>query len=187
MARGDRPVKTLWIDPGENVGWAKMDVHPAGLGYYAGENGDEGGCRPMHTLELVDYGNTKMQAFALNLRRTAAQYDVIGFEPYYIDPSKLLAHAGSDVPTLQLVGMIRLAVWEAQAERKDGRPRIEESPRTRKTRGLGAVRLYLPDFTDIVLEALHGPHDDGHYGDAILHGAAWYYDQFGNKPHAVQS
>jgi hypothetical protein len=161
-------MKTLWIDPGETVGWAVLEI------------------QPVNVLAVVDYGNTKMQRFALDLLRTAASYDIIGFEPYVIDPRKLLAHAGSDVPTLQLIGMIRLAAWAAQDSRKDGFPQIEESPRTRKTRGLGAVRIYLPEYTDVVLEALYGPHDEGHFGDALLHGAAWYADKFGKRPHAVQ-
>jgi hypothetical protein len=178
----DRSMKALWVDPGETVGWAAFEIVDGVQTFDGGKTVVEA-----KLPDVLNYGNTKMQRFALELLKHAAEYDVIGFEPYTISPDKLLAHAGSDVPTLQVVGMIRLASWAAQDVRKDGFPRIVESPRNRKTRGLGAVRLYLPEYEDIVLEALNGPHDDGHFGDAILHGAAWYYDNFGNKPHALQS
>lgn len=154
-------IKAIWIDPGENVGWATSEVPDLG---------------PEHRLEILDYGNALLRPFAHKLLRVAADYDLIGFETYALtgDPKKLRAQIGSTIPTLQLVGMIRQAAWEAQERRGDGFPRIVEQPNTAKTKGLGALRLWLPDYLDIVQEALDGPHDDGHFGDALLHTAAWY-------------
>lgn len=157
-------MKVLWSDPGERVGWAIFEVSNLG---------------PKPKLELDVYGIMEMQDFALWLLDHAAEFDLIGFETYAIRMDKLLQHAGSDVPTLQLVGMIRLAVWRARQQTKTLWPElVEQSPGIKK-KGLGAVRIWLPGALEIVQEALNDvAHDDGHHGDAILHGAAWFHERF---------
>jgi hypothetical protein len=99
-------------------------------------------------LHILDYGNEAAQPFLMKLAGYARMLDLIGFETYTIRADKFEANVGGDVPTLQFIGGIRLIGWLAQRDRADGFPRIED--------------------------ALAGVHDDGHYGDALLHTMAWY-------------
>lgn len=161
--------RAIWIDPGENVGWATFEA--------TRDPKLEHGV----ALKVVDYGNNRLRTFATKLLKSADKYDVIGFETYTIRPDKLRIHAGSTVPTLQLVGMIRLAAWAAQERRGDGFPLIDEQDTGHKKRGLGAMRLWLPEYVEVAEEALAGPHDDGHFGDALMHGAAWFHREFYEK------
>jgi hypothetical protein len=150
-------MRALWIDPGETFGWAISTV-----------KGKQ--------LKLVDYGNEAAQPFLMRLAKTAVDFELIGFETYTVRADKFEAHAGSDVPTLQFVGGIRLAGWLAQAERKDGFPRIVDQSPNAKKKGLGVARALLRGTVDLanIEDALSGLHDDGHYGDALLHTMAWF-------------
>lgn len=159
-------MRVLWIDPGESVGWAT-----ATLGQVAAPES------PWHIGD-IEWGIEKLKPFALRLLERAGDYDVIGFERYIIHGGRdLAAHLGTDVPTLQLVGMIRLAAWRAQQQRSDGSPQILWQDPSAKNKGKGAARHLFPvEIQQVIADALTGPHDEGHHGDALLHLAAWYYD-----------
>lgn len=153
-------MKVIWIDPGETVGWVTANVSTI----------------HQPSFEIEEFGMDSMQTFSLNLLHHADEYDYIGFETYTIRPDKLRAHAGSDVPTLQQVGMIRIALWEGQRLRGDGFPQIVDQDPGYKTKGQGAMKLFFtPTEIAAVKEGLAGKHDDGHYADAMLHLAAWWF------------
>jgi hypothetical protein len=88
-------MKWLWIDPGETVGWQ--------TGLVLGTEEPR--------LQLLDHGNTASQPFLLTLLTAAVKYDLIGYESYQIRQDKAQAHVGSHVPTLQVIGGIRLCAW----------------------------------------------------------------------------
>lgn len=168
-------MRVIWIDPGETVGWATAEVH------LAGSNPDDLYCPPPR-LEVLDYGNTKLKRFALALLDGAHKYDVIGYEEYLIRADAFHAHAGKDCPTLQLVGMIRLAAWHAQRRPQHSGTPVGTGPKLvtqdpgKKSKGRGAAKLHLStDIQEAIAEGLEGPHDDGHYADALLHLAAWFH------------
>jgi hypothetical protein len=168
-------MRVIWIDPGETVGWvtALVIAHPPAL------DGPKWDSR--REPKVLEYGNTKLKTFALALLDGAEKYDLIGFETYRVrgGAEGARANVGSTVPTLQLVGMIRLAAWVAQRRRGDGLPKIAEREPLTKTGGRGAARLHAPpDIQDVIEEALAGQHDDGHYGDAMLHLYGWYHDTY---------
>lgn len=155
-------MRVIWIDPGETVGWVIAQVTDEPSGWH---------------LDVLDYGSTKLKRFALALLDGAHKYDVIGYETYVIQPAKLAMHAGSTVPTLQLIGMIRLAFWNAQLSGKRYGAKIVEQPPLAKSKGRGAAKLHLSDELNAAIQdALEGAHDDGHHGDALLHLAAWFHD-----------
>lgn len=156
----------LWIDPGETVGWARGTVHTDG-------NLEDQG------FEVQDYGQNKSKTFLLTLLENATNYDIVGYETYNITSAKLQAHLGSNVPTLQVIGGIRLAVWAAQARSGLGFPRIETQRPSQKRTGMAAAQVHVPELVPVLKAALAGEHDDGHYGDAILHAIAWYHTNYG--------
>lgn len=159
-------MKVIWIDPGETVGWATAVVT-------TGTRGSK--------LEQVEWGMTKLKPFALKLLDRASSYDIIGYETYTIRPDRLRAHAGSTVPTLQLVGMIRLATWAACVD-NDFCPQLIAQAPGKQSAGMGAATLYFDKRTQAALrEALDGPHSEGHHGSALLHLAAWYHDNYAER------
>lgn len=157
-------IRWEWADPGETVGWASGRVFEAG---------DRGRVTPK--LIVDDYGQDKQKTYVMGLRERAAQLDLIGFESYHITARELQAHLGSDVPTLQVIGMIRMAAWEGQRETALPFPYIYDQPPLAKRTGMASAKLWAPDLVPIIAEALAGPHDDGHYGDALLHAIAWFH------------
>jgi len=166
-------MKVIWIDPGETVGWATAEVYP---GHAYDPERPTDAVVPA-SLKVLDYGNTKMKRFCLALLDGAHKYGVIGFETYTIRADRLRMHAGSTVPTLQCVGAIRLAAWEAQREAALGGPKLLEQEPNRQSRGRGAAKLYFSDdIQAAIAHADENPHDEGHYASALLHLAAWYHD-----------
>ena len=101
-----------------------------------------------------------------------------GMDLYHtIRADRLRMHAGSTVPTLQCVGAIRLAAWEAQREAALGGPKLLEQEPNRQSRGRGAAKLYFSDdIQAAIAHADENSHDEGHYASALLHLAAWYHD-----------
>jgi hypothetical protein len=98
----------------------------------------------------------------------AMDYDVMVYERFRIGGQEDCKNfIGSDVPTLQLVGMLRLGAWQAQIHRGDGLPQIIDQTSNNKQKGLGAARLYDPEIFAVIREALDGPHDQGHHGDLL--------------------
>jgi hypothetical protein len=149
-------VSVLAIDPGETVGWATGIVRDG-------------------ALEVPDYGNTKSKTFLMTLLAKAWKYDFIVYEDYRIRADKLRQHVDSNVPTIQVIGGIRLAAWSGQAHNHVNQPRIVvQQPRDKRT-GAAAAQLYVPKLVPVIQDALTGPHDDGHFADALLHLIAWHH------------
>lgn len=155
-------MRFMAIDPGNTVGWATGTM-------------DSGG------MVIAEYGQDKSKTFLLNLVRDGHEYDYIIYEGYTIRAKDLQAHLGSQVPTLQVIGGIRLAAWLAQGRRFDGFPKLKEQPATKKRTGMAAAQIHAEALVPLIAAALSGPHDDGHYGDALLHAVAYYHTTFLKK------
>lgn len=152
-------MRVLAIDPGERVGWAR--------GVITGPTQDG-------TMDLVieDHGIAGLRDFAVKLREVFGTYDVVVFEEYRIsaEPRKLKAHIGSDVPTLQLIGMIRAESWHHPNVKL-----VKQSP-SKKATALKVIPKAYPDIAER-LAKLPQTHDDAHDGDALLHLAYWHWEE----------
>jgi hypothetical protein len=84
--------RVLVIDPGERVGWAVVTIDEQGM-------------------SVLRHGITGLKDFAVKLDTSFHRYDTVVYETYRIAAEKLKQHVGSDVPTLQLIGMIRMLSW----------------------------------------------------------------------------
>lgn len=144
-------MRVLAIDPGEKVGWAHGTIADASTDEGAGT-----------TLELTGQGITPLKPFAAKLIEVADAYDVLVYEDYRISAAKLRQHIGSNVPTLQLIGMIRLAAWHRDVSLVTQRP-------ADKTTALKTA----PAWLTANLAGLPKAHDESHDGDALLH--LWFY------------
>lgn len=132
--------RVLAIDPGHRVGWAAGTVNPGGL------------------VTEVTHGITELKPFAIRLLRVAPEYDVIVYENFKLRRDKALELAGSTLPTVQLIGMIRLAAWQHNVKI------VDYAPTAKKT----ALKSLAPNLREI-WDAMPTKHDDAHDGDAVLH------------------
>lgn len=146
--------RVLAIDPGERVGWAVADAEPWM------DDPDRAA-----TFEVTGHGITALKPFALKLFEAILGYDVVVYETYRISANHIKHHIGSDVPTLQLIGMIRAAAWLHPTVKLVG-----QGPETKKT----ADRTMPEDLTTRIA-ALPAAHDDSHDGDALRHLWFWHW------------
>ena len=167
-------MKVLAIDPGERVGWATGEV----LWKVRPKNGEIlFGVQPDETVEtekFVDltigsHGITALKPFALKLFEAIGGYDVVIYETYRISANHIKHHIGSDVPTLQLIGMIRAAAWLHPQVKL-----VAQGPATKAT----ADRT-MPDDLRERIAKLPAAHDDSHDGDALRHLAFWHWKAYG--------
>lgn len=163
-------MKVLWIDPGEKVGWAHAAVKNAvWVGTPAPEGGVKISDKPAE-LKVTGHGISHLKDFALKLHEVAGDYDLIGYERYRISGAHVRRHVGSDVPTLQLIGMIRLCAWVG------GVKIVEQDPGKMAT----ADKVIPVNFPDIQrrLDELPKTHDEAHDGSALRHLAYWFWKEY---------
>lgn len=142
--------RILAIDPGERAGWAIGEVNTA------------------HELNVTDHGIAELKPFALKLFEVAGTYDTIVYEQYRIAADKAWEHVGSDVPTLQLIGMIRLCAWRY--------PDVSIVWQDRNKKSTG-VKVATPQIAEI-LGRMPTTHDDAHDGDALMHLSFYYWNKY---------
>lgn len=146
--------RILVIDPGERVGYcAAQIIEPKGQA---------------PRLDVESHGISGLKEFALKLEEALGFYETVVVETYRISAAKAKQHIGSDVPTLQLIGMIRHIAWR--------HPHVKlvfQGPNLKKT-GEKFARAHLPQAAEI-LDRIPKSHDDGHDGDAVMHAAAYLF------------
>lgn len=153
-------MRVLAVDPGERVGWA------------VGNCILDTGTTPDTRLEVEDHGIHFLKDFALaaDLAIRNGKYDYVVVEPFRIRPEKAKSFIGNDMPTIQLIGMLRLACWVS------GTPYVESPPSNKTT-----ARMSLRHGGDDIaarLAKLPKSHDDAHDGDALLHLWNFYFERY---------
>lgn len=159
-------MRVLAIDPGEMVGWAHGTISRVHQ-----QSSDPAAPLTTHTLELTGHGISSLKDMAMAVYSKAGDYDVIVYETWRLRASKAQTFIGNDFPTVQLIGMIRLAAWVAGTKLVDQGPGI-------KTTAEKSMKSMRPDLWEIVEPALKGRHDDGHHGDAILHLHHYFWTRY---------
>ena len=139
-------MRLLTIDPGELVGWAVGAAHP-----------DE--------PELIRHGITPLKEFATTLYQRFDAYDVVVYETYRLIRAR--NREGSEMPTSQLIGMIRLLGWVHPEVTV-----VRQTPNNKNSINKVIAASDHQDFKALV-EGESGTHDDAHDIDAIRH--LYYY------------
>lgn len=142
------------IDPGEKVGWATAEyVADPALG--ADRNG----------LFLVNHGISPLKPFALKLGEVIDKYDVVIYEKFILfSGERGRSQVGGEIPTAQLVGMIRLLAWQHDKRL------VSQGVRVKKTADKTAQGVFKE-----LIESEQKTHDDAHDIDAIRHLWYWYW------------
>ena len=115
-----------------------------------------------NNLKVESHGIAHLRDFALKLHERINDYDVIVYESFRIYPAAAKHLIGSDVPTAQLVGMIRLLGWLSGTEL------VSQGANRKKV-----AEQTAPDWLLREIEKLPKTHDEAHDGDALLH--LWQY------------
>lgn len=156
----DERVRILTLDPGERVGWARVTYDPdlpwAEMDWNHG------------ILEL------KPCAMALvgcnwsdpNEVLAVQNYDRVVFETWRLRGDKAAEFAGSDFPSVQFVGMLRLAAWCGGAKLYPQHPKVQAFPN-------GTARKTAPLYIQEIVAREPKRHDDAHNVSALLH--LWHH------------
>lgn len=155
--------RVLAIDPGERVGWCHAEID------YRGKDGI---AQPKYKLNVTGHGITELMPFAVKLAEVIGNYDKVIYEVYKIsgEKGKLREHIGSEVPTLQFIGMVRILA------RLSGVPTVRQTLTHRET-GFKRAAEWCPQVQEI-LDRMPKTHDDAHDGDALAHLAYYYTERY---------
>lgn len=151
--------RIIAIDPGEMTGWAIGRIEP--YVYYA--DPPEGGDLPLpppNQLIVEQFGYDPWKAFVINFANVMEgdnPFDIVVYESFRIRATAAKALTGSDVPTAQAIGAIKLAAWRAGAQLVTSEP----SNKPVIDRQMGGTD-YLPKRDQVE-----------HYRDAVRH-IHWY-------------
>ena len=149
-------LNVIAIDPGERVGWATAEfVADPDLG------DDRNG------LFLTNHGISQLKPFAVKLAEVIGNYDLVIYEKYVLfGGERGRAQEGKEIPTAQLVGMIRLLAW------LNDKKLVCQAPKIKKTADKTAQGVFKE-----LIESESKTHDDAHDIDAIRHLWYWYWKQ----------
>ena len=106
--------RIIAIDPGEMTGWAigRITDRPDGWDNYMWTDGEV----PTPQLYVEQYGYDPWKAFVLNFANVMEgdnPFDIVVYESFRIRSSAAKALTGSDVPTAQCIGAIKLSGWRS--------------------------------------------------------------------------
>jgi len=141
--------RIIAIDPGEMTGWA--------AGYLIEANSLEGTPRQ---LEVAKFDYSPWKSFVMQFdaeMRGDNPFDIVVYESFRIRATAAKALTGSDVPTAQCIGAIKLAAWRAGSQLVTSEP----SHKPVIDRQMGGTD-YLPKRDQVE-----------HYRDAVRH-IHWY-------------
>lgn len=165
--------RVLALDPGDRVGWAAADIH---------DNGE---------WDAVDHGIAELKVMATAVVAPAMDlhvgkseydfrpdYDVVVCERWKLYKHKALALAGSEIPSAQFIGMVKLSCWLA------GVPLIMQDPRDVNSNDpsvLAPAEASMQKLRPELFEQVMRPiaHNEGHDLVALKH--LWLYT-FRNYP-----
>lgn len=152
-------MKVIAIDPGERVGWCTAEYTP----------GTE------DPLKLINHGISLLKPFACKFYAQVEKYDVIIYEKFVLfSGERGRSQIGGEIPTAQLVGMIRLCGWMADKKL------VSQSVQNKKTGDKVAWGVFKE-----LIDGEVKTHDDAHDIDAIRHLVYWAWKQ--EVKHAVKA
>lgn len=167
------PVRVLALDPGEKVGWARADVYAP-----APDLPLESAVEP--SWSNLEHGITSLREMALAIWRKLEHagtpgeykpYDLIVVESFRLSATKASSQYGSDLPTVQFIGMVRLLGWIY------GVDVVFQGPSIKRTADKTA-----PTWLQEIIANEPKNHDDAHNVDALRHLWFWTWNTYVAKP-----
>lgn len=160
--------RVLALDPGDKVGWARADIHDDGTW----TRFRHGILQLKPAALAVDSALTKPPSSASWPGTHLPEYDVVVCEDWRLYAHMAKHLVGSEIPSAQFIGMVKLACW------KSGVPLVMQFARqvnSNKPEILAPAEATMkrlrPDLFELVTQP--GAHDDLHDMVAIKH--LWLY------------
>jgi len=176
--------RVLALDPGDKVGWARADI------------ADDG------TWSNLRHGITPLKQMALKFADTMdvvagpngwdldrgplPEYDVVICERWALFKHMAVALTGSEIPSAQFVGMVKLCCWLS------GVPCVMQNPRDVNSNKAGtlapaeaSMRKLRPELFELVTQP--GAHDDLHDMVAIKHLFLYTFRNYDLRPPRAES
>lgn len=141
----------LALDPGEKVGWARAVLHEDG------------------SWSEIRHGITPLKDMALAVASHAGEYDTVVYESFRIRPDMAKSLIGSDLQTVQFIGMVRLAVWTSEDQ-----PRLVSQGASVQSTGLKVA----PAEVQKIIKNAPASHDDAHDISALAHLAYYWFQNY---------
>ena len=94
LAAERAPERVIVLDPGERVGWARMEID-----------------REARAYTFLGWGVTPLKPMALALYRQLPNYDTVVYETWRLRPKAARTLIGNDMLAPQFIGMVRLLAW----------------------------------------------------------------------------
>lgn len=158
--------RVLALDPGDRVGWASATIDHDG------------------TWSESDHGIMELKPAALTIYRALmgmpgyTPHDAVVIERWKLYKHKALALAGSEIPSAQFIGMVKLSCWLA------GAPLVMQDPRDVNSNdpsvlspAEASMQKLRPELFEQVMQPI--AHNEGHDLIALKH--LWLYT-FRNYP-----
>jgi hypothetical protein len=155
-------MKGLALDPGEKVGWNTFTIKRG-------------------HLHIPGYGITPQKPLALQLHRASdplylPRFDVVVMEDWVLTAFGAKVSVGSDMPSSQFIGMVRLSYWQNYHRRQAFKLEVQPAKR------LNTGKLALQDDSRVdyavirqIIDNAPAAHDDSHYVSSLLHTVAYYH------------
>ena len=159
--------RVLALDPGDKVGWARADIDAKGR------------------WSNMDHGIEYLKPMALQVHNQLAympsahpDYDIVICERWALYKHKAKEMVGSEIPSAQFIGMIKLSCWLAGVPliMQDARDVNSHDP-DRPAVAEASMKHFRPALSEMVTQPI--AHDEGHDLVALKH--LWLYT-FKNYP-----
>lgn len=165
-------MRILSLDPGEKVGWAVAELDEDSLvPFVLHPESAEPVTFAAPELKIINHGISHLKDMALAVHKKIDTYDVMIYETWRLRGSSAKAMIGNDFPSVQFIGMVRLACWLSP-----GTQIVDQSPATKSTADRVIPLLY-PEIAKRIAAAPKA-HDESHDTDALRHLAKWHYSRF---------
>lgn len=163
-------MRVLALDPGDRVGWASADI------------ADDG------TWENLQHGILDLKECALEVHYSVTGHipldwgvkgnipediDLVVCERWALYAHKAKEMIGSEIPSVQFIGMVKLSCWLANVP-------LVMQPASKHVFAERSMRKLRPELYEYVMQPI--AHDDGHDLVAIKHLWAYTFDNYDVRP-----
>lgn len=146
----------LALDPGDKVGWAHAAIDSEGR------------------WSQMDHGITELKPMAIKVHEALVgypgmkpDYDLVICERWSLFKSKALEMVGSEIPSAQFIGMVKLSCWLAHVPLIMQDVRDVNSHTNKPAPAEASMKAFRPALYEMVMQPI--AHDEGHDLVALKH------------------
>lgn len=165
--------RVLALDPGDRVGWASADIQADGTWLDL-----KHGIKDLKAMAFEVYHTTVEQPVRMvNNRVENVGAQVIVCERWALYAAKAREMVGSEIPSAQFIGMVKLSAWLANVPVvMQPASRVNSNVPGKLAPAEASMKRLRPALFELVTQPI--AHDDGHDLVAIKHLWAYTFDNY---------